>query len=147
MGEVVNLARYRRVISFRGYLRRERLEDHLAQSQGVDGPCEVEAAPESIQISRFKTRREFFELIAALEAKLNKLRGLGIDVEDCRENLESMQPRIEQFFAYCPETAAPFSPQLSQSMAILTPEQYEAKSELFQDLKSLLAAVNGLDPG
>jgi len=138
MGEVINFARYHRVVSLEGYKRCRRVE--IAQESNY------QEEPEPIVVSRFSARRDLHRKLDVIAAKLKRVRKSSNASKICHEELGALKPRIEEFYAYCPDTSAPFSPQASQSRASLTPEQFEHMRTLYHDLDALVARLTDLVP-
>ncbi len=113
MGEVINFARYHRVVSLKGFKRR-RME--------VAPESTYQEEPEPIVVSRFSARRDLHRKLDVIAAKIKRVRKSSAASRICRDELAALQSRINEFYEYIPETSAPFSPQASQSRAFLTPD-------------------------
>ncbi len=90
-----------------------------------------------VQIHRTSARRELALLLDEIDARIERVQRSGQAVDHFRQELQAEQPSMDEFYALCPPSSAPYSGQLSQSMAMLTTQQAEAKNEMLARLRAL----------
>ena len=105
MGEVINFARYHRVVSLEGYKRCRRVE--IAQESNY------QEEPEPIVVSRFSARRDLHRKLDVIAAKLKRVRKSSNASKICHEELGALKPRIEELCVLPGHFGAIFAPSLS----------------------------------
>ena len=110
----------------------------IATDAVAGAPCELQEEDSGlVQIHRTKARRELAGLLDEINERFEHVQQSGGTVDTFRQELQAEQPLIDEFHALCPPSSAPYSGQLSQSMAMLTTAQANTKNEMLARLRAL----------
>ncbi|HEY9792380.1 MAG TPA: hypothetical protein V6D22_18405 [Candidatus Obscuribacterales bacterium] len=118
-----------------GDFRAKRDAQQIAAGIGA-APCDSEASPIK-QVHRASARRQLEERLALVEEQLTLLEKNGVSVEEFRKSLAAEQPLIDQFNRLIPPTSRPYSPRMSDSMAMLSEDEYVDATRPMDNLKAL----------
>jgi hypothetical protein len=126
-----------------GELRKQRTAREIAAGVGA-APCDSEASPIK-QVHRASARRQLDERLALINEQLTLLEERGVSVEQFRQALAAEQPLIDDFHRLIPPAVNPYSPRMSDSMAMLSEEEYAAATKAMDNLKAVAELVmNGV---